>query len=131
VSSPSQAERKKLVLVVDDDPAIRTLLVSALRAKGYDVQDAGDGLAASELLGQMERPPDLLICDVMMPRFDGFSLARVVRTHPELRGMRLIFLTAKGAPADVTTGIGLGASHYVQKPFRLTDLLDRVERTLR
>jgi DNA-binding response OmpR family regulator len=130
VSSASQAVEKKLVFVVDDDPAIRGLLVQALRAKGYDVQEAADGLAASEMLGRMPRVPDLLICDVMMPKFDGFSLARMLRSHTELRGMRLIFLTAKGHPGDVTNGIRLGATHYVQKPFSIVDLLDKVARTL-
>jgi DNA-binding response OmpR family regulator len=130
MSSPSGTERKKVVLVVDDDAAMRALVVKALRAKGYDAREAGDGLAASELLGHMPHPPDLLVCDVMMPKFDGFSLARLAKTRPELRGMPIIFLTAKTEPADVLAGIRLGARHYVQKPFSIKDLLDKVERTI-
>jgi DNA-binding response OmpR family regulator len=131
MSSPSASEHKKLVLVVDDDPAVRRMIARALEAKSYEVREAGDGLAASELLGQMSRTPDLLICDVMMPRFDGFSLARLVRGRPELRSIPIIFLTAKTQPADVVTGISLGARHYVQKPFSIKELLEKVDKTVR
>jgi DNA-binding response OmpR family regulator len=122
---------KKLVLVVDDDPSVRTLVSKALVAKGYDVREAGDGLAASEVLGGLARLPDLLICDVMMPTFDGFSLARLVKARAELRAMPIIFLTARTASADLVQGIQLGARHYVHKPFSVKDLLDKVERTVR
>jgi DNA-binding response OmpR family regulator len=122
---------KKLVLVVDDDASVRTLVSKALQAKGYEVKEAPDGLAASEVLGAMTRPPDLMICDVMMPTIDGFSLARLVKQHAELRTMPIIFLTAKSQPRDVVQGIQLGARHYVQKPFSIKDLLDKVEKTIR
>ncbi|HEY1697386.1 MAG TPA: response regulator [Polyangiaceae bacterium] len=124
------AKRKKLVLVVDDDAAVRTMICKALLTQGYDVQQAADGLAASEVLGQ-GRTPDLLICDVMMPTIDGFSLARMVKNRKELRAMPIIFLTAKAQPADLMAGIALGARHYVTKPFSIKDLLDKVEKTLR
>jgi CRP/FNR family cyclic AMP-dependent transcriptional regulator len=124
-------ERRRLVLVVDDDAAVRTLVTKALQAKGYDVQEAADGLIASELLGSMKRSPDLLICDVMMPTIDGFSLARLVKAHKELRTMPIIFLTAKTQPADLKLGISLGARHYVQKPFSIVDLLDKVAKSIR
>ena len=124
-------ERRKLVLVVDDDAAVRTLVTKALQAKGYDVQEAADGMIASELLGTMKRSPDLLICDVMMPTIDGFSLARLVKAHKELRSMPIIFLTAKTQPADLMLGISLGARHYVQKPFSIVDLLDKVAKSIR
>ncbi len=127
----SKDTRKKLVLVVDDDPSVRTLVAKALLAKGYEVREAGDGLAASELLGGMARLPDLLICDVMMPTIDGFSFARMVKARAELRSMPIIFLTARTASADLVQGIQLGARHYVNKPFSVKDLLDKVERTVR
>jgi CheY-like chemotaxis protein len=121
---------RKLVLVVEDDTAVRTLVSKALQTQGYEVQEAADGLAASELLGKLTRNPDLLICDVMMPTIDGFSLARLVKAHKELRAMPIIFLTAKTQPADLKAGIALGARHYVQKPFSIKDLLEKVHRTL-
>ncbi len=123
--------RRKLVLVVDDDASVRTLVTKALLAKGYEVQEAADGMIASELLGRMKQLPDLLICDVMMPTIDGFSLARLVKAHKELRSIPIIFLTAKTQPADLMTGISLGARHYVQKPFSIIDLLDKVAKSVR
>jgi DNA-binding response OmpR family regulator len=123
--------RPKLVFVVDDDAALRTLLVKTLEAKGYEGVQAADGLAASELLGRMVRLPDLLICDVMMPTIDGFSLARLIQRRPELREMPIIFLTARANPRDVVDGINLGARHYVQKPFSMKHLMDKVEKAIR
>ncbi|HEY3822589.1 MAG TPA: response regulator [Polyangiaceae bacterium] len=123
--------RRKLVLVVEDDASVRTLVSKALQAKGYEVQEAGDGMVASELLGRMTQTPDLMICDVMMPTIDGFSLARLVKAHKELRSIPIIFLTAKTQPADLKTGIALGARHYVQKPFSIVDLLDKVAKSIR
>jgi DNA-binding response OmpR family regulator len=122
---------RKLVLVVDDDQSVRELVVRALQGKGYETLEAKDGITAAELLGKMTRTPDLLICDVMMPTIDGFSLARLVKTSANLRTVPIIFLTAKAAAEDVVRGIKLGARHYVQKPFSVKDLLDKVEKTVR
>jgi CheY-like chemotaxis protein len=113
--------RRKLVLVVDDDATIRTMVAKALAAKGYDVEEAADGMVASELLGRMKQMPDLMICDVMMPTIDGFSLARMVKGHKELRSIPIIFLTAKTQPADLKIGISLS----------IVDLLDKVAKSIR
>ena len=121
----------KLVLVVDDDQSVRELVVRALRTKGYETIEAKDGLTAAELLGKLDRTPDLLICDVMMPTIDGFSLARMVKTSAALRSVPIIFLTAKADAEDVVRGIKMGARHYVQKPFSVKDLLDKVDKTVR
>ena len=118
----------KTILVVDDDAAIRDLVVKALRTR-YNVVAAADGIAASEILA---RPPlpDLMVCDVMMPRVDGFSLAKLVRSKPELAKLPIIFLTAKSGPAAVVEGIRLGAKHFILKPFAIKDLLEKVEKLL-
>jgi CRP/FNR family cyclic AMP-dependent transcriptional regulator len=122
---------RKVVFVVDDDASIRGLVVKALTVKGYECVEAEDGLKASEILGKMTRLPDLLICDVMMPTIDGFSLARLVKSHKELKGLPIIFLTAKTQPKDLALGMSLGARHYIQKPFSLQELLDKVEKSIR
>ena len=127
---PAATSTKKLVFVVEDDDAVRSLVAKALLAKGYDVVQAADGMAASELLGKMGRVPDLLICDVMMPTIDGYSLVRLIRAKKELRSIPVIFLTAKTDMGDVVRGINLGARHYVKKPFSVKDLLDKVEKTI-
>jgi CheY-like chemotaxis protein len=131
MSAPKARDPKqKTILVAEDDASVRSMIVKALTAKGYHVLEAADGLAASELLGR-ETAPDLLVCDVMMPRVDGFSLARLIRSRKELRSIPIIFLTAKSAPTDVVQGIQLGARHYVHKPFSLKDLLDKIEKSIR
>jgi DNA-binding response OmpR family regulator len=116
---------------VEDDPAVCDLVAKALQTKGYEVHQAPDGLAASRMLGSFKHPPDLVICDVMMPSVDGFALARLMKGRAELRGVPIIFLTARTAPKDVVEGINLGARHYVQKPFKLKELMDKVEKCLR
>jgi DNA-binding response OmpR family regulator len=119
---------KKSVLVVDDDDAIRQLLVKALSPK-YTVHEASGAIAASELLSKIA-PPDLLICDVMMPGFDGFSFVKSLKSAVSLRSMQVIFLTAKSGPQSVITGIQLGAKHYIQKPFSVKDLVDKITKLL-
>lgn len=121
----------KLVLVVEDDLSVSDLVAKALQAKGVEVHQAPDGLVASNMLGTLRRLPDLVICDVMMPTVDGFALARFMKSRTELRGIPIIFLTARTGSKDLIEGINLGARHFVQKPFKLKDLLDKVEKCLR
>jgi DNA-binding response OmpR family regulator len=127
VSEPASS---KLVLVVEDDPSVCDLVAKALKAKGFQVQQAPDGLTASRMFTSA-RLPDLVICDVMMPAMDGLSLARLMKERAELRAIPIIFLTARTGPKDLIQGIRAGARHYVQKPFKLQDLMEKVERCLR
>jgi DNA-binding response OmpR family regulator len=92
--------------------------------------EASDGMMALEILGRMG-PPDLLICDVMMPRVDGFTLVGMIRKKEELRRTPVIFLTAKEGPSGVVQGLHLGARQYIAKPVNYTELLERVNRILR
>jgi DNA-binding response OmpR family regulator len=122
------AAPRKLVVVVDDDRTVRTMVRQALETKGYDVAEAADGLQASELFAKLTTPPALLICDVMMPSMDGLDLAKLLRAKKELSTMPIIFLTAKTGPLDVVKGIQAGARHYVTKPFSVKELLVKVEK---
>jgi DNA-binding response OmpR family regulator len=124
----SPGKSAKTVLVVDDDRAIRELVSKALSTR-YSVVVAEDGITASEILGKPPLP-DLMVCDVMMPKIDGFSLAKLVRSTPALAKLPIIFMTAKTAPAAVVEGIRLGAKHYIQKPFAIKDLLEKVDKLL-
>jgi DNA-binding response OmpR family regulator len=121
---------RKLVVVVDDDRTVRTMVRQALETKGYEVAEASDGLQASELFKTLTRPPALLICDVMMPSMDGLDLAKIVRAKKELGAMPIIFLSAKTGALDVVKGIQAGARHYVTKPFSVKDLLAKVEKCI-
>lgn len=129
-SKTEDAERPESpdILVVDDDPGVRSLLVKALTGGGYRVRAASDGL---EALKELEAArPDLLIVDVMIPELDGVALVKAIRAHKHTSGIPVIFITAKSDPQSMIAGINVGARYYVTKPFRVDDVLAKVERIL-
>jgi DNA-binding response OmpR family regulator len=95
------------LLVVDDDPFIARLLEIELKAAGYDVRVASDGEQA--LAAAQERPPQLVLADVMMPNMDGFELTRRLRQDPRTATVSVIMLTARGLSADKLEGFAIGA----------------------
>jgi diguanylate cyclase (GGDEF)-like protein len=117
------------VLVVDDDPFIARLLEIELRAAGYDVRVAGDGVQALEAAQQ--RCPDLVLADVMMPNMDGFELTRRLRQDARTASVSVIMLTARGLSADKLEGFSVGADDYIVKPFDTPELLARIRGVLR
>ncbi|HXF37002.1 MAG TPA: response regulator [Actinomycetota bacterium] len=123
------SERGASVLVVEDDPFISRLLVLELRSEGYDVRAAADGEEA--LAAALERCPDLVLADVMMPRMDGFELVRRLRADPRTEGVSIILLTARGISADRLEGLTAGADDYLVKPFEVQEVLARVRGALR
>jgi DNA-binding NtrC family response regulator len=113
-----------LVLVVEDDPAIRNNVAELLSEEGYDVivaDNGRDGIALCQA-----RAPDIIICDIMLPILDGHALLRAVRESPKTSGVPFIFLTARAERADVRAGMNLGADDYLTKPFALAELLEAV-----
>lgn len=117
------------VLVADDDAWILRMVATVLEKRGYSVEIAVDG--ADALARALARVPDLLITDVMMPKMDGWSLVRQLRSHAELAMLPVIFLTALSSEDDRIRGFRLGADDYVTKPFRFEELDLRVAKTLR
>jgi DNA-binding response OmpR family regulator len=116
------------LLVVDDDPFIARLLEIELVAVGYDVRTAGNGESALELA--VERCPDLVLADVMMPNMDGFELTRRLRMDQRTASAKVILLTARGLSADRLEGFAVGADEYVIKPFDTPELLNRIGEVL-
>ena len=116
------------LLVVDDDPFIARLLEIELKAAGYDVRVASDGEQA--LSAAQERPPELVLADVMMPNMDGFELTRRLRQDPKTSGVSVIMLTARGLSADKLEGFAIGADDYIVKPFDTPELLARIRGVL-
>jgi DNA-binding response OmpR family regulator len=114
------------VLVVDDEPIVREVVVSYLRREGYRTLEAGDGDSARRLLE--EEPPNLVVLDLMLPGTDGLELCRWIRARSELP---VIMLTARGDEADRIVGLELGADDYVTKPFSPRELAARVRTVLR
>ncbi|MBA3331827.1 MAG: response regulator transcription factor [Actinobacteria bacterium] len=114
------------VLVVDDEPIVRDVVVRYLRREGYRTLEAGDGDRARELFEQ--DPPNLVVLDLMLPGMDGLALCRWIRSRSELP---VIMLTARGEEADRIVGLELGADDYVTKPFSPRELAIRVRAVLR
>ena len=120
----SPGDQAPVLLVVDDDPAIRMMLVHAL-GKTYTIYEAHDGQQAREILDAIPAP-DGIVCDVMMPRLDGVELAKLLRRDKVLQRIPILFLTAKGSTMDVIAGINAGARHYVTKPFKIAEVVAKV-----
>ncbi len=126
VAAPPAAPR---LLLVDDEPGLRTAVQAYLEDEGFDVTTANDGeegwTAAQELI------PDLVISDVMMPRLDGYGLLKRLRADERLGGTPVIFLTAKGMTADRIEGFQAGVDDYIPKPFDPDELVARVRNVVR
>ena len=119
-------ERVATVLVVDDEPIVRDVVVRYLEREGYATLEAADGDDARRLV-ERERL-DLVVLDVMLPGTDGLELCRWIRARSELP---VIMLTARGEEADRIVGLELGADDYVTKPFSPRELAARVRSVLR
>jgi DNA-binding response OmpR family regulator len=117
---------QQTVLVVDDEPIVRDVVVRYLERDGFRTLTASDGDAARALIEQRE--PSLVVLDVMLPGTDGLSLCRWIRGRSSLP---VILLTARGEEADRIVGLELGADDYVTKPFSPRELTARVRTVLR
>jgi DNA-binding response OmpR family regulator len=114
------------VLVVDDEPIVREVVVRYLEREGFRTLEAGDGDTARELVER--HSPGLVVLDVMLPGTDGLALCRWIRSRSDLP---VIMLTARGEEADRIVGLELGADDYVTKPFSPRELAARVRTVLR
>jgi len=114
------------VLVVDDEPHIRTVLRGYLQADGFEVAEAADGAAA--LAAMRDQPPDLVLLDVMMPGIDGLEVLRQLRTFSDVY---VILVTARAEEVDKLVGLWVGADDYVTKPFSPREVTARVKAVLR
>ena len=112
------------LLLVDDEPGLRSAVQAYLEDEGFDVTTAVDGEEGFSKAQQML--PDVVISDVMMPRLDGYGLLSKLRGDERLGGTPVIFLTAKGMTADRTEGYLAGVDDYIPKPFDPDELVARV-----
>lgn len=117
----------KRILMVDDEPLIRKLVVDFLKRQGYDTIEAENGKEALELF-YYEENIDLIILDVMLPEFDGFTVCREIRKKSKVP---ILMLTARGEEFDEIFGLDIGADEYITKPFSPNILIARVNAVLR
>ena len=118
--------RAKCILLAEDEVALRDFVSRNLRARGFEVLEASNGLEAMALWEREN--PHLLILDIMMPRMDGLEVCRRVREHS---AVPIIVLTALDAESDKVAALDLGADDYLTKPFGVEELLARVRAMLR
>lgn len=117
------------ILLVDDDPTLVLLLRDYLEMHGYTVITAAHGREALERLQQ--HPPDLIICDVMMPQMDGYTFVSRMRQQEHLNWLPVLFLSAKGQTHDRVKGLQTGGDVYLVKPFEPDELLAQVQALLK
>jgi len=123
--STQEVSQTPRILLVDDEPGLRTAVQAYLEDEGFQVTTAVDGEEGWEKAQKMI--PDVIISDVMMPRCDGYGLLKKIREDERLGGTPVIFLTAKGMTADRTQGYQAGVDDYMPKPFDPDELVARVK----
>ncbi len=129
MSSMSAAGQKPLVLVVEDEAALMTMLRYNLEKQGYRVEEASDGQEALTRIGEIR--PDAVLLDWMLPGMSGLEVCRQIRRRPTTRDMAVIMLTARVGDQDAVRGLNTGADDYITKPFSMDALSARLRALLR
>ena len=118
----------KKILVIEDEPLVRSNILELLEAEDFQVVSAENGFVGT--LWALEHSPDLIICDVMIPEINGHEVLRLLRQDPITATIPFIFLTAMADKADIRQGMNLGADDYLTKPFTRAELLAAVSSQL-
>ena len=116
----------KTILIVDDEEPIRNILIHNLGKEGYNVIEASDGVSAVDIA--LEKKPDLILLDIMLPKLDGLSVCKRIKNS---MNVPILMLTAKDGEIDKILGLELGADDYITKPFSVRELVARVKANLR
>lgn len=119
----------KKILIVDDDPVQTKLLATKLPENGYTVLSATK--AADGLQMAMDKYPDLIILDVMMPIINGYNLCQLLKNDPKHKDIPIILLTSRDKEKDIEIGRDVGADDYLVKPVNLTILLEKIKSFLK
>lgn len=115
----------KKILLIEDNPEMRDNTAEMLELANYHVSLAENGKQGVRMA--LEDPPDLIICDIMMPELDGYGVLYMLAKHPKTSSVPFIFLTAKAEKSDYRKGMNLGADDYLTKPFEEMELLEAVD----
>ena len=116
------------ILIAEDERDILELIIFTLQFGGYDVVPTSNGVDALDMIHKEQ--PDLILLDVRMPRMSGYEVCKQIKSGDDTRNIPVVFLSAKGQEAEVTTGYEMGAVDYILKPFAPDQLLERLENIL-
>lgn len=120
--------REPLILIAEDERDIRELIVFTLQIAGFNVVEVPNGEEAVKKAQEIK--PDLILMDVRMPKMTGFEACKALKQEEKTKDIPVIFLSAKGQEAEISTGLDLGAEEYFLKPFAPDDLIKRVNKIL-
>ena len=120
---------KKTILVVDDEENIRELLVFNLQKEGYNTLEAQDGITAVDMA--LEKKPDLILLDVMIPKLDGISVCKKIRYALNISNIPILMISAKDSESDKIVGLEMGADDYITKPLQIREVMARIKANLR
>jgi class 3 adenylate cyclase/tRNA A-37 threonylcarbamoyl transferase component Bud32 len=123
------AETTRKILVIEDEPSIRNNIMLMLKVERFAASGAENGRVGLEMA--RSDPPDLILCDVMMPEMDGFAVLEALRAEPRLADIPFIFLTALDDRSNMRRGMNLGADDYLPKPFTRNELMEAVNSRLK
>ena len=119
----------KIILIIDDDEHFSFGLTAVLERAGFQVLTARSG--SEGFISILEKRPDLVLCDIMMPPPDGINLKAILAGDPQTREIPFLFLTARTTQVDKLAGLGVGADDYITKPCNVSEILARIESVLR
>ena len=122
----NEGNNQKTILIVDDEQPIVDILVYNLKREGYNTLEANDGVTAVDMA--LKEHPDLILLDIMLPRMDGLTVCKKIRTK---LNVPILMLTAKDEEIDKILGLELGADDYITKPFSVRELMARIKANLR
>ena len=113
---------------MDDEPNVVVPIQFLMEQQGYRVMTAERGEDALDLIYQYK--PDFVLLDIMLPGIDGYEVCEIIRLNPDFRGIKIVFLTAKGREVEIAIGLALGADAYITKPFSNAALVAKVKELL-
>ncbi len=115
----------KKILIIEDEYTVRESIKELLTGSNYNAFSASDGFEGLQLAEEIK--PDLIICDILMPRFNGYEVIKKLKETRKLAAIPFIFLTAKAEMTDLRNGMNMGADDYVTKPYKASELLNAIE----
>ena len=119
----------KTVLLIEDDKLLRENTTEILQLSNYNVLAAENGKTGVKLA--LQNPPDIIVCDIIMPKWDGYKVFNVLNQKETTRKIPFIFMSAKSEEKDIRIGMNLGADDYIRKPFKETELLNSIDSRLK